>query len=46
MIADLERKLGEKGVEGIKLGGERLRVLDYADDIIILTEEGEGMRWY
>jgi len=45
MIADLERELGEEGMGGIKLGGERLRVLGYADDIIILTEEEEGMRW-
>jgi len=45
MIADSERELGEAGVGEIKLGGERLRVLGYADDIIILTEEEEGMRW-
>jgi len=45
LIADLEKELGEEGVGGIKLGGERLRVLGYADDIIIMTEEEEGMRW-
>jgi len=45
MIADLERELGEEGVREIILGGERLRILGYADDIIIMTEEKKGMRW-
>jgi len=44
MIADLERELEEERVGGIKLGRERLKILGYADDIIIMMEEEEGMR--
>lgn len=44
---DMEKELGEETVGGIKLDGERVRLLEYADDIvyILLAEEEEGMRW-
>lgn len=29
----------------MKLGRRKLKVLGYADDLVILTEEEEGMRW-
>lgn len=47
LIIDMKTDLGEETVKGIKLDGERVRLLEYADDIvyIILAEEEEGMRW-
>lgn len=29
----------------VKVGGEKVKVLEYADDLVILSEEEEGMRW-
>lgn len=44
LIADIERKLGKNGVEGIKVErGERL--LKYADDLIMLAKEEKGISW-
>lgn len=34
------RKVGR-----VKLGRRKLKVLGYADDLVILIEEEEGMRW-
>lgn len=31
--------------KGVIIGGEKLKVLGYADDLVILAEEKEGMRW-
>lgn len=27
------------------MGGKKLKVLGYADDLVVLAEEEEGMRW-
>lgn len=37
-IADLDRKLAKKNIEGISLGGERIWSLAYANDIILLAK--------
>lgn len=45
MIADLEEGLGKDEIEGIRLGSKEVKVLGYADDLVILAEDEEGMRW-
>lgn len=45
MIADLERKLEKWVVDGVRVGGERIWVLGYADDLVLLAKNEEGMRW-
>lgn len=45
MIADLEEGLGKDGIGGIGLGGKKVKVLGYADDLVMLAEDEEGMRW-
>lgn len=30
---------------GCEVGGKKLKVLEYADDLVILAEEEEGMKW-
>lgn len=44
MIGDIEEKLGRDRMEEVEIGGEKLKVLAYADDLVILAEE-EGIRW-
>lgn len=44
LIGDIEEALGRDKVGGVRIGGEKLKVLGYADDLVLLTEE-EGMRW-
>lgn len=41
LVANMEKELEKEGVGGIKIGREKLRMLEYADDIIILAEEEE-----
>ncbi|KMQ84427.1 reverse transcriptase [Lasius niger] len=43
VIADIERELEKGGREMV--GRKKLRVLGYADDIVILAKEEEGMKW-
>lgn len=45
LIADIERELGRDGIGGITVGGKKLRVLGYADDLVILAKGEEEMRW-
>lgn len=44
MIADLKSELGKEGVGGVKVGEERMTVLGYADDLVILAEKEGEMR--
>jgi hypothetical protein len=44
VIADLEEKMGKVKWGGIKMGDRRIYTLAYADDIVLLAEEEEGMR--
>lgn len=45
LIADIERELGRDGIRGITVGGKKLRVLGYADDLVILAKGEEEMSW-
>lgn len=45
IIADIEKGLGKDDVGGVRLGEKKLKVLGYADDLMILTEKEEDMRW-
>jgi len=45
MIADIEEGLGRDEVGGTRVGGRKVKVLEYADDLVVLAEEEEGMRW-
>jgi len=45
MIGDIEEGLGRDEIGGVRLGGKKLKVLGYADDLVILAEEEDGMRW-
>lgn len=44
MIGDVEEALGRNKVEGVKIEGKKLKILVYADDLIILAKEKEEMR--
>lgn len=44
LIGDIKEALGRDKVGGVRIGGEKLKVLGYADDLVLLTEE-KGMRW-
>lgn len=44
LMADLEEELKKGGWEGVKLKGEKIYSLAYADDIVLLAEEKERMR--
>lgn len=44
MIADIER-LGRDELGEIRLGGRKLKVLGYADNLVILAEQEKAMRW-
>lgn len=45
MIDDIEKALGRDKVEGVKIGGEKLKVLAYANDLVLLAEEEKKIRW-
>lgn len=44
VLEDIEEALGKDKVGGVKIGGEKLKVLGYADDLVLLAEEEEVMR--
>ena len=43
-IADLEEELMKCRWGGVRVGGDRVRSLEYADDIVVVAEEEEGLR--
>lgn len=45
VIADIEKELGKDEVGRVRIGTEKLRVLDYTDDLVILAEDEERMKW-
>ncbi|XP_020298810.1 uncharacterized protein LOC109863043, partial [Pseudomyrmex gracilis] len=42
--SDLEKEMGKVKWGGVRLGGEKICTLAYADDMVILAEEKEGMK--
>lgn len=44
LIADMEEEMGKVKRGGVKIGDRRIYTLAYADDIVLLAEEKEGMR--
>ena len=43
-MADLEERLREEGWGGVKMGGEKVYELAYADDIVLMAEDVVGMK--
>lgn len=44
MIGNIEEKLDRDRMGGVGIGGEKLKILAYTDDLVILAEDEEGMR--
>lgn len=44
LIADLEEKMGKVKWGGVKVNKDKIYTLAYADDIVLLAEDEEGMR--
>lgn len=44
MTADMEKYLGKNGWGEVKVRGRKLYFLAYADDVVLLAEEKDGMR--
>lgn len=44
LIVDLEEAMGKVKWGGVKVGGERIYTLAYADDLVLLAGNGEEMR--
>ena len=43
LLADLEEKMGKKGMGGVILGNKRIYSLTYADDVVLLADDEGGM---
>ncbi|CAK9832677.1 Retrovirus-related Pol polyprotein from type-1 retrotransposable element R2 (Fragment) [Anthophora retusa] len=44
LLADMEEELKKGGWGGVKVGGEKVYTLAYADDIAVLAKDEEGMK--
>lgn len=44
VIADLEKEMGKVKWGGVRVGERKIYTLAYADDIVLLAEEEDGMR--
>lgn len=44
-MADIEEELEKNDIRRVKLGSRKLKVLGYADDLVILAEKKRRMRW-
>jgi len=44
MMADMKEEMKKGGWRGVKIRGETIYTLAYADDVVLLAEEEDGMR--
>lgn len=44
LIADPEEKMRKRGMGGIEIEGRKLYTLSYADDVVLIAREGEGLK--
>lgn len=44
MLADVEEMFGNGGWGGVKIGGRKIYMLAYADDMVMLAEDEDGMK--
>jgi len=44
MMADMEEEMRKRGWGGVKIRGETIYTLAYADDVVLLADEKDGMR--
>ncbi|RLU19665.1 hypothetical protein DMN91_008222 [Ooceraea biroi] len=44
VLADLEEEMGKVRWGGVRLGRERVYSLSYADDVVLMSEDKEGMK--
>jgi len=44
LIADMEKKLERGQVGGVQVERERFRILAYADDLVLLAKNEEGLK--
>lgn len=44
LLADVEEMFGNGGWGGVKIGGRKIYMLAYADDMVMLAEDEDGMK--
>lgn len=44
LFADVEEMLGKEGWGGVKIGRRKIYTLAYADDMVMLAEDEDGMK--
>lgn len=44
LIVDLEERMERRRKGGIKIGGRKLYTLSYANNVVLMAKEGEGLR--
>lgn len=44
LVVNIEMELERDGMRGVQVGREKLRVLEYTDDVVILAEDEEGIK--